>query len=105
MAAESHRKCNLLCRKQVETRTALGKTKIYDSMAEGTFPRPVRVGPRAVRWVEEDVDLWIADKISKKQLKLGDTGVPPNPPASPTLSEELQASGRRPRAGRKGGRQ
>ena len=49
----------LLRRKEVETLTALSKSALYSMMAEGAFPRPVRVGPHAVRWRWEDVMAWI----------------------------------------------
>jgi prophage regulatory protein len=29
---------------------------LYSWMAAGHFPRPVRIGPRAVAWREEDLD-------------------------------------------------
>jgi len=30
-------------------------------MAEGKFPRPVKIGRRAVGWIEEDINQWIED--------------------------------------------
>ena len=45
--------------------TGLSRTKLYDLIAEGTFPTQVRVGPRSVRWrlsevlgMESDPGLW-----------------------------------------------
>lgn len=55
-----------LLRREVEQRTALGRSAIYDLMARGLFPRPVKVGPgsASVRWVSTDIDAWIADRIA-----------------------------------------
>ncbi|WP_350355107.1 helix-turn-helix transcriptional regulator [Shewanella zhangzhouensis] len=35
-------------------------------MAAGYFPRSVKLGPRLVAWVENEIDEWIADKISNR---------------------------------------
>lgn len=47
----------------VEDRTGLARSSIYRSMAQGDFPRPVRVGRRAVAWVESEVEGWIERKL------------------------------------------
>jgi prophage regulatory protein len=36
----------------VKARTGLSRSSIYLRIAEGTFPKPVRLGRRAVGWVE-----------------------------------------------------
>ena len=33
-------------------------------LAEGSFPRPVQLGARAVGWIEEEVDEWIRKQIA-----------------------------------------
>jgi prophage regulatory protein len=38
--------------------TGLGRSTIYRLMADGGFPRPVRLAPRAVAWRREDIDEW-----------------------------------------------
>lgn len=38
--------------------TGLSRTKLYDLIAEGTFPTQVRVGPRSVRWRLSEVLEW-----------------------------------------------
>ena len=37
----------------------ISRSELYRQMAEKKFPRPVRVGVRAVRWRQSDVDEWI----------------------------------------------
>ena len=39
----------------VQARTGLGRSTIYVRLAEGSFPRPVQLGARAVGWIEEEV--------------------------------------------------
>ena len=48
-----------LRRMQVERRIGLGRSSIYRTMQEGTFPRPVRVGKQAVAWRESEVTAWM----------------------------------------------
>ena len=45
----------LLRRREVERMTGLARSSIYRYMLEGAFPRPVRVGPAAVRWKASDI--------------------------------------------------
>lgn len=49
----------LLRRPKVEALTGLSRTTIYTMMDLGTFPRPVRIGKRAVAWREVDLDDWL----------------------------------------------
>ncbi len=46
-------------RPQVESRTGLSRTAIYAGMAAGEFPRPVRLGAKAVGWRSDEIDAWI----------------------------------------------
>jgi prophage regulatory protein len=47
----------------VQRRTGLSRSSIYFRMSEGTFPRPVNLGSRAVGWLEADVQQWIEARI------------------------------------------
>jgi prophage regulatory protein len=38
--------------------TGLGRSTIYRWIADGSFPAPVRLGPRAVAWRWSDLDRW-----------------------------------------------
>ena len=38
--------------------TGLGRSTIYGLIANGTFPAPVHIGPRAVAWRWSDLDRW-----------------------------------------------
>lgn len=49
---------------QVKARTGLSRSTIYLRIAQGSFPRPIRLGgPRAVGWIEVQVESWIAKQI------------------------------------------
>ena len=45
---------------EVRTRTALGRSTIYRLMRDGSFPEPLKIGPRAVRWWESEIEAWLA---------------------------------------------
>ena len=51
---------------EVEARIGLACSTIYAMMAEGKFPRPVKIGRRAVGWVEEDANNWLRNKITQQ---------------------------------------
>ena len=38
------------------------KSTVYAMMARGEFPRPVRIGARAVAWRASAIDEWIASR-------------------------------------------
>ena len=52
---------------EVKNRTGLSKTTIYEYVQEGRFPASILIGSRAVGWVAEDVDEWIAKRIKQAQ--------------------------------------
>jgi len=56
-------KVNILRRPQVETRTGLSRSTIYAMMAEGVFPKPIRLGKRAVGWPESVISEWLESRL------------------------------------------
>lgn len=56
---------SLLRRSAVESRTGLSRSEIYRRMKEGSFPKPVALGPGAVAWPSTAVDQWVADRIAQ----------------------------------------
>jgi prophage regulatory protein len=48
----------------VKTCTGLSRSTIYLRVSEGTFPKPVSLGGRAVGWLEEEVQSWLAQRIA-----------------------------------------
>jgi prophage regulatory protein len=51
----------------VKARTGLSRSSIYQHVADGSFPRPVSLGARAVGWVESDIESWISRKITESR--------------------------------------
>lgn len=59
----------ILRRKQVEARTGLSRSTIYARVADGTFPKPVNIGPRAVGWVESEISDWLNTRVEQSRNK------------------------------------
>lgn len=52
----------LLRRQEVEERCQLSRSTLYRMMREGEFPEPIKVGARAVRWPELEIEAWLSDR-------------------------------------------
>ena len=48
----------------VTFKTGMSRSFIYLAMSQGNFPRPVKLGTRAVGWLETEVDDWIRSKAA-----------------------------------------
>lgn len=66
MANTNQEKLSVLRRKQVEKRTGLSRSTIYLRIQEGTFPKPINLGARAVGWIENEIDEWLTSCIEKR---------------------------------------
>jgi prophage regulatory protein len=69
----------ILRRKQVEARTGLSRSSIYDRLRQNpkrpgdydpTFPKPISIGAKAVGWIEAEVEAWIESRIKKSRSGL-----------------------------------
>ena len=61
----------LLRRPEVESLTGLSRARIYEEMAAGRFPRPVKTGLRSVAWVDLEIDEWQKQLIAKRDSQSG----------------------------------
>ena len=52
----------LLRLSEVLARCGLSRSTLYRQMGDGAFPWPLRVGVRAVRWRESEIDSWLASR-------------------------------------------
>ena len=53
----------ILRRREVEVRTGLSRSTLYAQMAEGSFPKPVRLGKRAVGWTDTAITAWLDSRV------------------------------------------
>jgi len=67
MTVEIPRNVFIIRRKQVQEQIGLSRSTIYLRIAEGTFPKPVSLGARAVGWPSHEVAALNAARIAGKQ--------------------------------------
>lgn len=44
--------------------TALSRSSIYAFISKGAFPKPIKLGEKAVGWIEGEVSAWVATRAS-----------------------------------------
>ena len=54
---------NILRLPAIKTRTGLSRSTIYLRISEGSFPRSISLGGRAVGWIESEIDEWLEQQI------------------------------------------
>lgn len=52
---------------EIQARTGVSRTTIYNWVAEGRFPPPVRLGTRAIGWPEPEFEEWSRERIEKSR--------------------------------------
>ena len=52
---------------EVPDKIGFGESTLNELVSTGQFPKPARIGSRAVRWSENEVDAWIADRLSERE--------------------------------------
>ena len=52
---------------EVQARTGLSRTTIYEWRVEGRFPQPVGLGARSMGWIESEVEEWVRERIAKSR--------------------------------------
>lgn len=58
----------------VKARTGLSRSTIYLRISEGSFPKPVSLGDRAVGWIEEEVNDWLNQQIETSRFTQAESG-------------------------------
>jgi prophage regulatory protein len=61
---------DLLRLPQVLARVGLKTTRLYELVGDGEFPKPLRLGDRAVAWLSTEIDSWIAAQASKPRVEI-----------------------------------
>ena len=52
---------------EVKRLTTLSKAAIYAGLRDQTFPKPVKVGARAVAWPLSSIQQWIEQRIAESR--------------------------------------
>lgn len=60
----------MLRRRQVEARTGLSRSTICLRISQGSFPRAVSLGGRAVGWIENEIENWLEEQVAASRQGL-----------------------------------
>ena len=52
---------------EVEKMVGFKRSSIYAMVSDGSFPKPLNIGPRAVAWRLSEVRRWMRGKISSRE--------------------------------------
>ena len=52
---------------QVKYHTGLSRSAIYQRITEGSFPKQISLGSRAVGWLEADIQNWIKQRLAESR--------------------------------------
>jgi len=55
-------------RREVEQLSGKKRSALYADIAEGKFPRPVKIGARAVGWLESEIVAWQASRLAEREM-------------------------------------
>jgi len=55
----------------VKARTGLSRSTIYLRMADGTFPKQISIGERAVGWLDSEIAEWLNERIKQSRKQVG----------------------------------
>lgn len=62
-------KHRLLRRKAVQDVTGMSRSSIYAEMKKKRFPQAVNLGGRSVAWVEQEIELWINERVINRDTQ------------------------------------
>jgi prophage regulatory protein len=48
---------------EVKANVGLSRSTIYLRIEEGSFPKPISLGARAVGWLESDIEAWVSKQV------------------------------------------
>ena len=50
--------------------TGLSRSTIYAMMKNGTFPKSISLGARAIGWLESDIQAWADSRVSASRVEV-----------------------------------
>lgn len=60
-------KIRLIRMAEVLSKTGFKKAWIYQLISNESFPKPIKLGSRAVAFIEDEVDQWIVERVNKSR--------------------------------------
>lgn len=62
---------NILRLPEVKRKTGQSRSTIYDKVQRREFPAPVKIGKRAVGWIEAEIEAWLGERIAASRKTKG----------------------------------
>lgn len=62
MVCQSGKPIELVTIGQITEELQISRATVYRWMAH-SFPRPIQIGPQAVRWLRSEIEAWKAEKL------------------------------------------
>jgi len=59
-------KFKILRRPALEGKVNLSRSTMYSMIKQGKFPRPIKLGPRSVGWIETEIDAWLESRLQQR---------------------------------------
>jgi prophage regulatory protein len=62
---------------EVQMRVGICRSHVHQLVAQGKFPAPIKLGPRASGWLNSEITVWLEERIaesrpeSTEQVKVG----------------------------------
>jgi len=56
---------------EIKAKTGLSRSTIYGLISRGRFPGSIALGPRAVGWIESEIDEWLTKRIEASRSGSG----------------------------------
>ena len=64
-------KRTLITLESVIERTTISRSRIYEAIRKGRFPRSVPVGERRRAWIESEIEDWIDARVADRDATAG----------------------------------
>lgn len=52
---------------EVEDKVGYKKSWIYQAIKDGVFPEPIKLGQRAIAFIEDEIDEWMNTRIQESR--------------------------------------
>lgn len=65
--------CIVLRWREVQARIPISRSHAHALAAQGRFPKPIKLGPRASGWIESELNQWLADRIAESRPALAES--------------------------------
>jgi prophage regulatory protein len=73
MAIQTHPSETVLRLPGVKGISGLGRSSIYAGVKAGTFPAPIKLGDRAIGWLDSEVQTWVKSRAASRTNAKGAT--------------------------------